>query len=172
MAITIPVIFTPIQDAEVKYTRSVTEETVRKMVQDCNMLGKLSPIGSVRAIQINQTGVQAPDSTIFQLMDGSEITFPDSPLRSVGLTQRFTPDMTGLYVRGAPNPSANNIGGSATIDLSHTHSIGNVSGSIRGEEGDEKTARVPHSHPLANDLASDESLELAHQRLAFYLKIT
>lgn len=173
MAITVPIIFTEIQDAEVKYKRSVNEETVRKMVQDVNMLGKLAPIGTVRAIQLNQTGVQAPDSTIWQLMDGTEITYPASPLRSVGLTLRFTPNMVGRYPRGAATDSVNNSGGSPTVNLSHDHGgTGSVGGDIRGEEGDEKTARVDHSHPINSDLSGAEPLEPAHQRLAFYLKIT
>lgn len=172
MAITIPPIFTSIQDAEVKYRRSVNEETIRKMIQNVNMFGRMAPIGSVRAIQLNQTGAQTPDPTIYQFMDGSEITYPNSPLRSVGLTLRFTPDMTSKYIRGANSTSANNIGGSPTVNLSHTHAVGMTSGSIVGEEGDEKTARVPHSHPVSDDLSPIEPLEMAHQRLAFYLKIT
>lgn len=171
MAITVPIIFTEIQDAEVKYTRSVNEETVRKMVQDTNLLGKLAPIGCVRMIQLNQTGVQAPDTTIWQLMDGSEITYPASPLRSVGLTLRFTPNMISKYPRGAANAVSNSFGGSPTVNLAHDHGIGSVGGQIKGEEGDEKTARVDHSHPVESRLGN-EPLEPAHQRLAFYLKIT
>lgn len=173
MAIVIPVIFTDIQDAEVKYKRSVNEETVRKMIQDTNLLGKLAPVGTVRAIQLNQTGVQAPDSTIWQLMDGSEITLPTSPLRTVGLTQRFVPNMISKYPRGAATTSANPTGGAPTVNLGHDHGgTGSVGGNVVGEEGDEKTARVPHTHPIGSDLNSSEPLEPAHQRLAFYLKIT
>ena len=173
MAITIPAIFTAIQDAEVKYGRSVTEETVRKMVQDVNLLGRLAPIGCVRGIQLNQIGVQVPDSNIWQLMDGSEITNPNSPLRTVGLTQRFVPDLIGNYLRGAPNVSINNFGGSPTVSIAHDHGgTGVTGGGIRGEEGDEKTASVPHAHPITSNFSATEPLEPAHQRLAFYLKIT
>lgn len=172
MAVTIPVVFTPIPDAEVKSKRSVTEETIRKMIQNVNMLGKLALIGSVRAIQLNQAGVQAPDSTIWQLMNGTEITNPNSPLRSVGLTLRFTPNMTSRYVRGASTDSANSSGGAATVNLSHFHDTGAIGGETNGEEGEEKTARLVHTHPISADLSAAEPLELAHQRLAFYLKIT
>jgi hypothetical protein len=172
MAITIPIVFTEMQDAEIKYNRSISEETCRKMAQNVNLLGKLAPIGCVRAIQLNQLGVQAPDTTIWQVMDGSEITLPQSPLRTMGLIQRFVPDMTGRYPRGANAVGVNNYGGNATVNLSHSHSTGGSGGSVRGEEGDEKTARLDHTHPISNDLSAAEPLEPAHQRLAFYLKIT
>ena len=174
MAVTIPPIFSGIHDNEVKYTASVQEETTRKMVQDMNFFGELAKIGSIRAVQLNQPGVAAPDPTILMLCDGDEITNPNSPLRTMGLTQRFAPDLVSKYLRGATTATLNPSGGDATINLSHNHSgqTGSVSGTIRGEEGDERTARVPHSHPINADLSAATPLEVAHQQIAFYLKIT
>lgn len=173
MAITVPPIFSGILDNEVTYKHSVSEETVRKMVQNTNLLGKLSPIGSIRMIQFNAFGVHSPDPTLMQLCNASEIVDPNSPLRTMGIIQHFTPNLLGLYPRGAANALSNPTGGAPTVNLSHSHggSTGSLEGSIVGEEGEEKTARVNHSHPINPDLNGAEPLDPSHQVLAWYLKI-
>lgn len=173
MSVTVPAIFTPITDVEVTYKHSVSEETVRKMIQNTNLLGTLSPIGSIRMLQFNQNGAQSPDPTLMQLCNGSEILDPNSPLRTMGITQHFTPNLIGLYPRGAADEVSNNTGGFATIDLSHAHggSTSSVGGSLRGNGGGEKTARVEHSHAIDSRLSNVEPLNPSHQVLAFYIKI-
>lgn len=173
MAIIVPPIFTPIVEEEVHYPHTVSEEVVRKLAHNMNLLGKLCPLGSIRAIQLNQHGVQAPDPILLQLCDGSEITNPISPLRTVGLAQKFTPNMTGRMVRGAPDTVSNNFGGNFTIDLSHDHNgnTGLSGGSIKGEEGDEKTSRQNHRHPIVTDMSNVEPVNPCSQLLAFYMKV-
>ena len=171
--IVVPAIFSPMIDAEVEYARSVSEETVRKLVQNANMLGQLMPLGTIRAIALNQPGVAVPSTTYFQLADGSEITNPLSILRSIGIALRFTPDLKSKYIRGAPNAVSNVVGGSASVNLAHMHGgfTGDLTGSIVGQEGTEKTGRVTHNHPINPDLNASEPLEPSHQVVAFYMKI-
>lgn len=172
MAITRPVVFTPIEDIEVTRNHTVSEELVRKMIQNSNLLGALAVIGSIRCMAINQPGVSSPSTDVWQLATGSQITQPQSPITSVGPFDRFTPDFTNVYIRGAMDDTANNIGGAYTVDLSHTHTIGARNGTAIGEEGDEQQAYAPgHSHGVNNGLPDNEPLEPAHQEVATYLKI-
>ncbi|RYZ74567.1 MAG: hypothetical protein EOP09_00265 [Proteobacteria bacterium] len=178
MAVTRPAVFNSIDDKEVEFGRPVTEETVRKMIQNCNMLAALAPIGSMIHFNSRQPGVtQFPDPTIYQISNGGEITEATSPLRSIGEDLRFTPDMRNRYVRGAPSLAACGYGGNATVDLSHDH--GGITGltfaPVTANDGNERrswNANFPgHDHPISSDLSTAEPLDVAHQELAVYLKI-
>lgn len=173
MAIVKPVIFTPVEDAECVRNRPVSEEVVRKLIQNSNMLAALAVIGSLRTIALNQAGVVAPNTDQWQLSDGSQIVHPQSPITSITPTNRFTPDFTGKYIRGAFSTTVNNVGGAPSVNLSHFHGVGSVCVGLSGEEGDEQNAygNGCHSHSIFNDLDPAEILELAHQQIAVYLKI-
>lgn len=173
MSVTKPVVFTSIEDAEVAYGKPVSEEVIRKMIQNSNLIGALCPIGSFRHMQINQPGAFPPNVKLWQMSDGTEITDPDSPLKSVVPTSRFTNDMRNNYVRGAPDEATNGFTGSATTDLSHSHDTGTTCTAIDGEEGDERRgyATLCHNHDMARDLSTAEPLDVANQQLAIYVKI-
>ena len=174
MAIIKPVIFTSVEDAEVTRNRPVAEETVRKLIQNANMLSALTAIGSIRCVQINMIGGDAPDTDQWQLCDGGEITHANSPLATSGFTSRYTPNFTSKFIRGANNTTANPAGGNSSINLSHNHVIGQVN-SVQLVDGDtdNRPAYDPpnHNHGMNNDLSPSEPLDLAHQQLGVYLKI-
>jgi hypothetical protein len=181
MSVIVPPIYTPIDDQEVSYKRPVSEETVRKLCQNINLLGSLAIIGSIRAVALNQPGVPVPATDQFQLCDGAKITDPVSPLRSVIGTDRFAPNLKDKYIRGAANATTNTdtgdlpSGGSATRDLSHTHTTGNVCSpfGIIGDAGTERRAyeTACHNHGVDADLTTPDPIELGHQQIAFFLKI-
>jgi hypothetical protein len=172
--ITRPVMFTSIDDAEVQKDRPVSEEVVRKLVQNNNLLGALAAIGSIRHVQINLSGAPIVNPAIWQLADGTEITNVDSPLKSVTPFTRNTPDCRQRYVCGAPDESTNATGGSPSVNLSHTHGTGNACSFGQPIDNNNDLGGYPqacHSHTVSNDLNSAEPLEPAHQELAIYLKI-
>lgn len=176
MAVVKPVMFTTIHDEEVSLNRPSQEELLRKFFQNLNMLSELAIIGSIEAFALNQPGVESPDASVFQLSDGSEITDPDSPLKTVGITNRFTPDMRSRYLRAADasTNAGNEAGGDATVNLSHSHggTTGVHSAGLAGEEGNDDVAvSQHHAHPINADLNSAEPLDPAYQQVAFYLKI-
>lgn len=173
MAITYPQVFTSTEDAETVKNRPVSEEVVRKFIQNSNLLGSLCPIGSIRAVLISAVGVHPPNVDLWQIADGAQITHGASPLTSVGIFLRYTPDFTNTYMRGAMAEAVNNSGGSHTTDLSHTHDTDVVCGNKVGEEGDERKGYPEecHSHTTQPDLSSEYPLEVSHQELAIYLKI-
>ena len=173
MAITVPAVYTPISDQEVKFNRPVTEETVRKLVRNSNLFGKLATPGQVVCVAHNIPGVQNPNPDFFQEADGSEITNEFSPLKTVVPDVRHTPDLTSLYIRGAPDRVSDGVGGQATVDLSHTHAIGDaVNGPQINDGSDSPNYITPtHNHDLAANLSASESLEPSHQQVAMYLQI-
>ncbi len=174
MAIIKPVNFTSIEDAEVQRDRPVTQETVRKMIQNSNLLGSLAVIGSIAHIQLNMPGVPTVNPDIFQFSNGSEITNEFSPLKSVAPNNYFTPNMTSKYVRGAEQGSGNNgTGGDATVNLSHSHTLGPALVFASCNDGNDAPVYEgpPHTHPVFSNFSSAEPLEPAHQELAVYLKI-
>jgi len=174
MAITKPPIFTSIEEAEVSFPRPVSEETVRKMIQNANMLAELAKIGSIICIQVNAQGVTAPSTDIFQIADGGQITHPISPLTPISPATAFTPDMKERFIRGAFTQLSNPASSvPETVNLNHSHGVGQVCGPIVGEEGDERHGYENgcHSHGMSSDLNSAEPLDPAHIQVAMYLKI-
>jgi hypothetical protein len=174
MAVTRPVMFTEVTDAETTFTRPVSEETVRKIVQNVNMLRALTPLAEIRAVHINLQGATVPSTTNWQYCDGAEITSATSPLN-----QPFTqnvPDMQNRYLRGANEGvlAGNEAAGNATADLSHAHGTGgnlDHPGNLL-EGGDEVAGQVlGHTHGVNDDLSDSEPLELAHLQIAFYMRI-
>lgn len=173
MAVTLPVMFTPVEDAEVSYNRPVSDETVRKIIQNVNMLAELAKIGQILGVAINQPSVETPDPLQWQQCDGSEITQENSPLQSTGGSQRFTVDMRKHFLRGSPDESTNGYTASdLTSNVSHTHTTGFVGYATVGEEGDERHGYVaPHNHPVSTDLSAAEPIDPSHLKVVFYLKI-
>lgn len=173
MAVVKPVMFTSIEDTEVAKDRPVSEELVRKMIQNCNLLGELAKIGSIQFVQINLDNAPQVNPDILQLANGGEITQVDSPLKTVVPTNRYTPDMKDKFVRGSPDLSNNTIGGSATTNLSHAHGTGDGGvGGMVNDGDDSSTYNTPfHTHGVTAALSSAESLEPSHQQLAVYIRI-
>ena len=154
-----PPVFSPVHEEETTYLRSVAEETIRKIIRNNNFLLDLAPIGRIIFVNPNQLGGGQPSSEFWQICDGTEITNPNSPLRSIGLNLRFTPNMKDLYPCGAIDENLNPQAGSHTHFLSHAHSTGTASadgGGLR-KKGD-RNRRNPHTHTLATQYSSDGTI--------------
>ena len=172
--ITTPPIYTPIHDIETDYLSPINEETLHKMILNNNWLLDLKPIGSISFFQTNQPGTSSPDPMTYQLCDGSEITHPNSPLRSIGLNQRFTPDLRGKYPRGATNFSSNPTGGTWDHNVNHAHTTG-IPSSIGGrmqKKGDRRRRDV-HTHAINAALNNPTVVESpAYITYNAYMKIS
>lgn len=174
MASVVPNQYTQIVDAEVSEERPIAEETVRKIAQDVNMLRQLVPVASIRGIQIGFGGLALPNSTIWQVCDGGEITDPDSPLNT-DLTQN-TPDMQNRFVRGADDgtTAGSEAGGAAVVALNHTHVIGNHTAQFPltlDNNNVRDGIKHVHSHPLQEDLPEEATLDPKNVQVVFFLKI-
>lgn len=156
--ITVPPILTPMHDSEVRLSGPVHEELVRKIAQNLNFLGNLIPIGTIVFVEINKIGVTAPDESIWQLCDGSEITNASSPLRTVGLIQRFTPNLLGKHSRCSGDDSTNPTGGSYSYNFGHNHTgltdINQPAPANAFEEDGPRRVGNTHVHGVSMDLTS------------------
>lgn len=170
-----PPINTPIHDMETDFQSPINEETLHKMIVNNNWLLDLRPIGSIVFINTNQSGASTPDPSVYQICDGSEITHPLSPIRSIGLSQRFTPDLRGKYPRGANNWTTNPMGGTWDHNVEHNHGTGgpsSIGATITANKGD-RSRRDVHTHSIGNALTSPLTIETpAYIVYNAYMKIS
>ena len=174
--IVVPSVFTEFHNEELDLFNSANEEVLRKMVFNNNFLMNLLPVGSIMYIDVNkQGGDGVPDESVWQECNGSEITNPNSPLRSVGIFQRFTPDLRGKYPRGANTLTDNNSGGTHNHNLNHAHG-GNTGGGGGGgtgleDKGDRRHA-VFHTHSISSQFNNPTFIEApAFVYFIAYMKI-
>ena len=167
--------YTPVHNEEVAYQSPINEETVKKIVYNNNWLLDLMPLGSIVAIQTNQAGGGTPDANIYQFCDGSEITNSNSPIRSIGLNQRFVPDLRAKFPRAANNATTNPTGGSWDHNLSHAHGTGGpstVGNTITANKGDRRR-RDFHSHDVPEQYEDPTTIETpAYITYNLYMKIS
>jgi hypothetical protein len=176
MAIETPQIFTPVHQEEIYQDdkfQSFNEETYKKICLNNNWLIDLRPIGSILFVNINQEGSEIPDPSVWQECDGSEITNPNSPLRSIGAYQNFTPDMRDRYIKFADSEIGNPQGGSQNHNLAHNHTTGGPSSVGPGiEEKGDRRYRVSHTHSIASQYSNPTTLDSpAYVYSIAYMKI-
>lgn len=148
-----PSIFTPIHEEEViqdNKLESFSEEFYKKVALNNNWALDLRPVGTIIFVNINQEGGGIPDLTIYQECNGSEITNPNSPLRSIGINQNFVPNFSDRYLRFSDDLNTNPEGGSQEHNLMHNHATGfpNTQGGAMGDKGSRRY-RIPHTHSVA-----------------------
>jgi hypothetical protein len=173
MSIVTPPIYTPVHEEEIKTLSPHSEEIFRKLVRNNNFLLDLAPVGTIIFVNINQQGGGQPNAAMWQPCDGSEITNSLSPLRSIGLNLRFTPDLRTFYPRGAVNDTSTSTGGSHNHNLQHSHTTGLAS--VQGPPLDRKGGqrrRNAHGHVLFAQYDNPTFIEApAYVYLVAYLKI-
>jgi hypothetical protein len=153
MAIVTPPIFTGLHEEEILENSrllSFNEEFYKKLGLNNNWLIDLRPVGSICFINVNQLGGSVPDTSVWQQCNGSEITNPNSPIRSIGINRRYTPDFRDRYLKIHPTAIGNTMDGTQTHLLQHNHSTGYPSsvGSGLEDKGD-RHRRVAHTHNIA-----------------------
>lgn len=169
-----PPVYTPVHQEETAHLAPTAEEIIRKLIRNNNFLLDLAPIGTIIFVNINQQGGGQPNSNYWQICDGSEITNPNSPLRSIGLNLRYTPDFKDRYPCGADTTTVNNFGGTHTHMLQHQHTTGgaNTDGGGLKKKGS-RNRRNPHGHILPTQYEEDGTLveAPAYVYLVAYMKI-
>jgi hypothetical protein len=167
--------YTPVHNEEVAYQATINEETIKKIIYNNNWLLDLMPLGSIVALQTNQPGGGTPDPNIYQFCDGSEITNSNSPIRSIGLNQRFVPDLRAKFPRAANNLLTNPISGTWEHNLAHGHGTGgpsSIGATITANKGDRRRRDV-HNHSVPDQYASPTIIETpAYIAYNFYMKIS
>lgn len=178
-----PPIFTAHHIEESKLLYSANEESFRKLIRNTNYLIDLVPIGKVMFINTNQPAAQLPNSGIWQYCDGSEITHPLSPLRTIGLFEGRTPNLQDCVLRAATATSSNTIDRGSerqTFDFAHDHTgftetMGGGDLIYEGQDEEEPGLRriLPdHKHSVTEDLTGDREINFPRCWLSgAYMKI-
>lgn len=165
MAIVTPDSPDKLDDNQLDFASSLAEATFKQIGRDINFLIDSMPIGSIVAVAVNLPGMTAPNSSIWQKCDGSEITHPDSPLRSQGASIRFTPTLTdNRYLKGTDTGGQNTYGGNANPTTSG-------SGSANSGDLDENSGGSPINFDYAPPHDHTVSVDPIHYTVVFYLKI-
>lgn len=173
----IPSLFTEYHLSEIDIHTPTNEELVAKIAANNNFLLDLIPIGTVIFFNNNQSQGASLDSQVWQICDGSEITNPLSPIRSLGIYNNFTPDLRNKYPRGANDQIANNSGGSFNHNILHSHGTGVAGGGGAGMDEDSKgdvdqRHAVPHTHGIPNAFANPTVIEAPkYVYLNAYMKV-
>jgi hypothetical protein len=133
----------------------------------------LIPLGMVVPIMTNIPGVPAPDSNIWQECNGSEIVNENSPLRSVGASQYYTPNLIDSYVR-VPSVFglAGQVGGVNQFDFTHNHSgfTHDFESPAGMDHGGVDRAVDRHRHTFETDLAIFNT-EPPYYTVKFFIRI-
>lgn len=180
MSIVTPPILTKLHDAEIDYLTPVQEQALQKLIQNMNFLGSLIAIGSIIYVNTGQPGVAIPDPDLWQICDGTEILNPFSPLASIGIETRFTPDLRNKFARCALDADVNGTGGNNVYDAEHSHGgetgettpspnvywEGGLFGPHDRRKGD------THKHDLTTALTDEITVDYpAHLKVNAYMKI-
>lgn len=165
-----------INDQMAEYAKILSNEMATMIYYNSFLLDSLIPIASIIPIMTNIIGVPGPDLNIFQECDGSEITNENSPLRSIGGSQRFVPNLLDHYIR---IPSSfglsGNFGGlNDSNQFKHNHG-GQTSGHPNPEGGDPSNslhmAEPWHVHQVFNDLINPINIEPPFYTVKFFMRI-
>lgn len=163
------------EDLLAEFGDVVASEMLDELRKNMDFMSSFCPVGAVVPILTGFPGVPAPDSNIFQECDGSEITNPNSPLRSQGSSTRFVPDMRNRYIRMPKlfGLSGNAGGENATLKFKHNHggrtnTVG-VGGAIRG--GYNKRHARSHSHAIKTSFPNPVNVEPPYYTVRFYMRI-
>ncbi len=155
----------------------VSIELAEAMRKNLDFLRAVCAIGEIAPIMVNIPGVPLPNPDYFQECDGSEIVNENSPLRSLGLTQRFTPNMIDRYIIITPTggQTAGQAGGyNNTYAFKHNHSgyTGSVgSNSDSDHSHSAREAAFSHNHTIADAFPSPINVEPPFYTVKFYMRI-
>jgi hypothetical protein len=153
----------------------VAWELATALKNGIDFMSGFCPVGQIVPILTNMPGVPLPDPNIFQECDGSEITNPNSPLRSQGGSPRFVPNMIDRYLRVPINfgLSGQTGGLNSTLQFKHNHggrtnTVG-TGGAIRS--GYNKRHARSHSHAINTSFPNPVNVEPPYYTVKFYMRI-
>lgn len=166
--------FLQLDDDYAKYGEIVSVELLQSIRTALDYINAALPVGDVFPIMTNIPGVTI-NPKILQECNGSEITDPDSPLRSLPSSPRFTPNLVDRYIKfPATIGVVGNSGGQNTrSDLGHSH--GGQTGihdfSDDSDTDTDRFAATGHLHGMNSDLTATYNVEPPYYTVKFYMRI-
>jgi len=165
-----------IDDDRAEFGIIASQELAGELSQNISAMDLLIPLGEVVPIATGIAGVPTPDPNVWQECNGSEITNPNSPLRSIGGTQRFTPDMVDRYIKVPTifGESGLTGGENETDDLEHDHE--GVTGDFTSAEDVDQSSALQesafvHNHTISTELSGPINIEPPFVTVKFFMRI-
>ena len=169
---------TKLDEARGAFGDIVSQELAQAIRANLEAMALSFPLGEIAPIMTNIPGVSV-DENIWQLCNGSEITNPNSPLRSLPGNPRYTPDLRDSFIRVAANPGlvGEHTGSHALTGLTHNH--GGKTGYYEtpeqadssDDEGAAENTTRRHRHSIDPQLTLAYDIQPPYFTVAFYMKI-
>lgn len=137
----------------------------------------LCAIGTIAPILTGLPGVPDPDPNFFQLCDGSEIVNENSPLRTKGVNQHFTPNMVDRFVMMVkPSGQSSGVSGGENNTYAFKHNHGGYTGSVSSNSDVDHShntneAAFTHNHTIAYDFNYPVNAEPPYYTVKYYMRI-
>lgn len=167
--------FNPIDDLYGNFGKIKSRELAAEVKTATDLIYAMIPVGSIHPILVHVPGCPLPDPNIWQECNGSEITNPNSPLRSQPGQPRYTPDMRERYLR--ITQSLGQVGFTGGVNsysgFGHSHGIGSWSSPENADSSKSGTQNtmLDHSHGMSSDLNGTYDFEPEFYVLKFYMRI-
>ena len=168
--------FEKINTDDLEYGDIVSFEVSSQLKDNIDLLSLVVPVGEITPIMVGITGVPTPDSNIWQECNGSEIVNENSPLRTIGNEQNFTPDLRERYIK-VPIifGQSGQIGGlNNTFIFRHNHA--GVTGAHEAPEdgdpsNDQRMAEPFHTHTIQFDFNFSINIEPPFFTVKWFMRI-
>jgi len=152
-----------------------SNELATELAENITLMDLLIPLGEIVPILVGLTGVPAVDANVFQLCDGSEITNANSPLRTIGGSQKFTPNMSNRYIKVPTVFGQSGQVGGVNVETGLSHDHFGITGDFTSPEAvdqddDLQESAFIHAHPIAVGLSSIP-VEPPFIGVKFYMRI-
>lgn len=154
MSVTTPAAVKKFRDVERDFGTTDAQALWQRAAQIVNYVAASQPVGRIMVFHATQPGLPfTPDTRYWQLLDGSTVTNPLSPLFGVTL-----PDARNRLVRHpAFSESVGSTGGSDTVNLSHSHGgftdYTDDREDFQMDNGDERREANVHRHSIGAGLS-------------------
>jgi len=152
-----------------------SQELATELAANITLMDLLIPIGEIVPILVGLAGVPTPDPNVFQECNGSEITNPNSPLRTIGGSQKFTPNMLNRYLKVPTVFGQSGEVGGVNIATVFDHDHLGVTGTFTSPEGvdqdnDLQESAFVHAHLISSSLGS-VAVDPPFVGVKFYMRI-
>jgi len=150
--------FLKIDDDWTKWGAIHSKEVAERFQAGMEILYAMVPVGGIYPIMVGIPNVPTPDVDVWQECDGSEITNPNSPLRSLPGQPRYTPNMQDhKYPRITKTLGVvGTFGGTNDADFEHTHTTSAHEHAVKdcgfGGKDSQKDVKAFHIHSTPPDM--------------------
>ena len=145
--------FTKIDIDKTTFGKVVSYEVATQFRDNIELLQKCFPLGEIVPILVGIPNVPIPDANVWQECNGSEILNPNSPLRSMGALNNYTPDLRERFIKVPQLFGESGILGGLNNNYIFRHNHAGVTGGAATPEkarsgSDAAMAARDHTHTI------------------------